>query len=197
MKKVLTLIIMLFSVVAFSQNNFPCIQIMSTGTPELFKIKSIFPKDKLMVEEFIYEGEKKYRIMIICKDKAEALEKKLHYSREFYDAFVTMRSQVQIDRMFPFEFQFALKEIDNFKTHEYDSRSMISAHDAEFLLNTFFYKYEERVGIKSHKSNMNIKDLPYYIYYALDIYDYNLVSNRYTSDAIEEIIFAWMGDMNN
>jgi hypothetical protein len=197
MKKVLTLIIMLFSVVAFSQNNFPCIQIMSTGTPELFKIKSIFPKDKLMVEEFIYQGEKKYRIMIICKDKAEALEKKLHYSREFYDAFVTMRSQVQIDRMFPFEFQFAIKELDNFKTHEYDTRSMISANDAEFLLNTLFYKYEERSGIRSHKSNMNIKDLPYYMYYALDIYDYNLVSNRYTSDAIEEIIFAWMGDMNN
>jgi hypothetical protein len=196
MKKVLTLLILLVSLTSFAQN-YPCIQIMSTGTPELFKIKSIFPKDQLMVEEFIHEGEKKYRIMVICKDKTEAQQKKLHYSREFYDAFITMRSQAQIDRMFPFEFQFVLNELDNFKTHEYDTRSMISANDAEFLLNTFFYKYEERSGIKSHKHGMHIKELPYYIYYALDIYDYNLVSSRHTADAIEEIIFAWMGDMNN
>jgi hypothetical protein len=195
MKKVLTLVIMLFAFTSTFAQNVPCVQIMSTGTPEFFKIKSVFPKDQLMVEEWMNKGEKSYRILIVCKDKMEAAQKRLHYSREFYDAFITMRSVEQVGRMFPFDYQFAMNDPDMFKVQQ--DHTMIKTSDAEFLLNTLFYKFEERTSINSHKKGIKIKDIPYYIYVALDSYHYHLVSDDLkVVDAIEEIIFAWMADMN-
>ena len=198
MKKVLTLMILLFSfVTVFAQAaTVPCVQIMSTSTPEFFKIKSIFPKDQLMVEEWYNKGTKSYRIMVVCKDKMEAAQKRLHYSQEFGDAFVTMRTETQVQKMFPFDFQFALTEPEKFQQPK--DHPMIRTADAEFLLNTLFYKFEERNGLESHKNHIKIKDIPYYMYIALDTYQYHLTDhNMATVNAVEEIIFAWMADIED
>jgi hypothetical protein len=198
MKKVLTILsfMFLFTFNVIAQATVPCIQIMSTSTPELFRIKSVFPKDKLMVEEWNNKGVKSYRIMIVCKDKIEANQKRLHYSREFGDAYVTMRTEAQVEKMFPFDFQFAISEPNRFNSTPPLDHSMISMDDVEFLMNTLFFKFEDRNGIKSHKQGIKVTDLPYYMYYAFDAYLYHIESNNMVSEVVEEIILAWMGDMN-
>lgn len=207
-------LVLLFSFVfVFVTNTFaqdkkiPVIQIMSTSTPQNFKSKAISAKDKLMVEEYLNKEKKKsYRLMIICKDEQEANKKRLYYSKEFSDCYVTMRTEQQISKMFPFSFEFALLESKTPcpdlepRLYSVPDHAPLSMSDAEFILNTLFYKFEDRNGgITSHKQGIHVNDLPYYIYTALDLYMYYLNGDslNITSTAIEEIIFAWMGDMNN
>jgi hypothetical protein len=207
------LVLLLSFVFVFVTNTFaqtvakiPVIQIISTSTPHNFKSKAINSKDKLMVEEYLNKEKKKaYRLMIICKDEQDAKKKRLYYSKEFSDCYITMRTQDQINKMFPFSFEFALIEKGTPcpdvtpQMYMVPDHTLISMSDAEFILNTLFYKFEDRNGIKSHKQGIHVDELPYYIFTALDLYMYYLngTSESITSTAIEEVIFAWMGDMNN
>ena len=178
------LVLLLTFVFAFVTNTFaqeatPVIQIISTSTPQNFKSKVINSKDKLMVEEYYNKHKvKAYRIMIVCENKEDAQKKRLYYSKEFSDCFITMRTKEQIKKMFPFSFEFAsITEpvmIEDHMQYFYTipTHDLISMEDAEFILNTLFYKFEDVNGVKSHKQGIDINSVPYYIYTALDLYLY-------------------------
>jgi hypothetical protein len=204
------LVLLLTFVFAFVTNTFaqeatPVIQIISTSTPQNFKSKVINSKDKLMVEEYYNKHKvKAYRIMIVCENKEDAQKKRLYYSKEFSDCFITMRTKEQIKKMFPFSFEFAsITEpvmIEDHMQYFYTipTHDLISMEDAEFILNTLFYKFEDVNGVKSHKQGIDINSVPYYIYTALDLYLYYLDGEtNMISSVVEQVIFAWMGDMNN